>query len=124
MAASDYFKVAASNIRRAIEFKKSEINDIRSQLEQKKSQHNQEVTKKDAEAKLLQLALSAMVNQPGQPNKDRETKTRLLHEIAEQITKTQHGMTDQEKQAADQIKSIEGELSGLDQLASSLESRN
>lgn len=124
MSASDYFKAAAANIRRAIEHKKAEINDIRSQLEIKKTETNKEVQRVQTEARAKEADISRRQENQSEPGKDRATKLKEVGEAHTYITNLQHSLTQLQEQASGQIRAIEQDLTGLEQLAGSLEAKN
>ncbi len=123
MSASDYFKVAASNIRRAIDFKRTEINNIRSQAEIKKTELNKEVQQLQAQIQAKEADIARSQNNQTEPDKDRATKLKDVSDMRANVLNLQHGMTSVQDQANSQVKNLEQELMGLDQLASSLENR-
>lgn len=122
MPANDYFKVAAANIRRAVDYKRKEISDLRAQMEIKKSEIHKEVNKTLVIKKGLEVNISKA--QTGDEIIDRPTKVKQVGEMQSKILDMQHGLNQTHEQLASQIKGIERDLVGLEQLASSLETRN
>ncbi len=124
MAATEYFKVAASNIRRAIDVKRTEINQLLAGIEIKKKDLAQFVHNKETQINNLKSELAMIDQGSNTAARNITADVALVAKMQADISKAQQEFNREHEQIQAQIKNLERELVGTEQLARDLESRS
>jgi hypothetical protein len=120
MAANEYFKLAASYLRRGIEATKQELNNRRNDIERMKLDANKEVTNIKDQIRMLESDISRPKNESNL-NLDRSTELRMVMDKQQAISDKQRTVADYQTKLTEEIKSQERMLMGLEQQARQLE---
>lgn len=123
MAANEYFKVAASNIRRAIDVKRTEINQLIASIEIKKKDLAQFTYNKEVLINNVKSEMATTEHDKTDQNSNHVVKLANVTQLQGDIKRAQQDFKTEQEQIQSKIKNLEQELVGTEQLARDLESR-
>src|SRR4051794_9132607 len=90
--AADYFKMAAANLRHAVQARRDEISNLRKLVDSKDSETRQNISQTETTIRAMEADMARQQNEQNEPDKDRATKLKDVMNLHGNIADHQHNI--------------------------------
>ncbi len=121
--ATDYFKQAASYIRKAAQAKQDEINQLRHEINDREADMHKQISSLEDAIRVTERDLATPPQHQIDPDRSRSTKVNQIAQFHGQITDVRRNFDKRRNDINIAISQLEREISDLNQQASNFENR-